>query len=88
MYNLVNKKPLTREEDDIIVYYRNDGYGWAEIARHINETFNTKRTPNQLKNNYNQRLVKTYPNVIRNSITRNKSMKILKPMLPTVPKLR
>ncbi|CAB4425693.1 unnamed protein product [Rhizophagus irregularis] len=32
--------------------------GWAAIALKINETFDLKRTANQIKNNYNQRLSK------------------------------
>ena len=60
---LVNKEPLTQEEDDMVVYYRNLGYGWAAISRHINNTFHTIRAPNQLKNNFNQRLKKLHPGV-------------------------
>jgi hypothetical protein len=45
----------------MVARYRSEGYGWAEISRIINLTFRTDRTPNQLKNNFNQRLYKQYP---------------------------
>ena len=57
---IVNKAPLT-DEDEILIQQRNNGCGWAKIARLIEEKFGTKRTPNQLKNNFNLRLKILYP---------------------------
>jgi hypothetical protein len=54
---------LSQKEDDIIVYFRNNGLGWAQIARHIYGALKIKRSPNELKNNYNQRLKKSHPDV-------------------------
>ncbi len=56
--DLVNKKPLTPHEDTLIIHYRYYfNYGWAKIAKVIGNN----RTPNQIKNNYNQRLKKRLP---------------------------
>jgi hypothetical protein len=68
---IVNKAPLTDKEDEILIQQRNNGCGWAKIARLIEEKFGTKRTPNQLKNNFNQRLRRLYPG--RTNIKVNKS---------------
>ncbi|CAB4461378.1 hypothetical protein RhiirA1_537863 [Rhizophagus irregularis] len=56
----IDKHPLSIEEDALILKMRNseNPAGWATIALRINETFNLKRTANQIKNNYNQRLSK------------------------------
>ncbi|RGB39066.1 hypothetical protein C1646_664904 [Rhizophagus diaphanus] len=56
----INKHPLSIGEDSLILELRNieNPVGWALIASKINETFNLKRTANQIKNNYNQRLSK------------------------------
>jgi hypothetical protein len=65
----------------MIVHYRNLGYGWAQIARRINSNFHTIRTPNQLNNNYNQRLKKIHPNVrpdIKNTLAPEESKEINK----------
>ena len=57
-FNIANKKPLTRDEDELIILYRSYyKYGWAKIAKEIGNN----RTPNQIKNNYNQRLKKRLP---------------------------
>ena len=61
---IVVKGKLSREEDDLIVKLRNQDIGWAGIAREIKKEFNIHRTPNELKNNYNQRLKKSHPDVI------------------------
>ncbi|EXX51578.1 hypothetical protein RirG_260790 [Rhizophagus irregularis DAOM 197198w] len=59
----IDKHPLSIEEDALILDMRKckkgeNPAGWAAIALRINETFNLKRTANQIKNNYNQRLSK------------------------------
>ncbi|CAG8511045.1 14110_t:CDS:1 [Acaulospora colombiana] len=52
---LVNKKPLTEEEIEKIYSLRILKKKWAEIARELGN----KRTPNTIKNVWNQRLSKT-----------------------------
>ncbi|CAB4374674.1 unnamed protein product [Rhizophagus irregularis] len=59
----IHKHPLSIEEDALILDMRKcekgeKPAGWAAIALKINETFDLKRTANQIKNNYNQRLSK------------------------------
>ncbi|CAB4379437.1 unnamed protein product [Rhizophagus irregularis] len=56
----IDKHPLSKEEEALILKYRQSetDNGWARIAAIINDTFKTKRTANQIKNNYNQRLRK------------------------------
>lgn len=51
---------MSKEEDNLILKMRENksDNGWARIASVINETFKIKRTANQIKNNYNQRLSK------------------------------
>jgi hypothetical protein len=51
---------LSKEEEALILKYRQSetDNGWAKIASVIHEKFKIKRTPNQIKNNYNQRLKK------------------------------
>jgi hypothetical protein len=74
----------------MIVHYRNLGHGWAQIARHINNAFHTIRTPNQLKNNFNQRLKKFHPGVnpdINNVLAPKKYVKIFKP-ISKIPQIR
>ncbi|GBB98518.1 hypothetical protein RclHR1_03250012 [Rhizophagus clarus] len=60
----IDKQPLSKEEDDLILEYRQHetDNGWVKIASVIYEKFKIKRTPNQLKNNYNQRLLKKFYN--------------------------
>ncbi|CAI2163747.1 17529_t:CDS:2 [Funneliformis geosporum] len=50
----INKNPLSSFEDEMVVRYRESNHGWAEIAKLLGNN----RTPNQIKNNYNQRLSK------------------------------
>ena len=52
---IVIKTPLSEEEDAIIIEYRQreTDCGWAKIATVIYKELKIKRTPNQLKNNYN-----------------------------------
>ncbi|PKC68566.1 hypothetical protein RhiirA1_416813, partial [Rhizophagus irregularis] len=52
----IDKHPLSKEEEALILKFRETGNGWARIAAIVNDTFKTKRTANQVKNNYNQRL--------------------------------
>ena len=76
---------MSSEEENLIVKLRNEGIGWAEVSRQIYKKFNNKRTPNELRNNYNQRLKKLYPdasvginNFLAGRITKNKSTKSTK----------
>ncbi|CAG8436236.1 12545_t:CDS:2 [Funneliformis mosseae] len=50
----INKDQLSPEEDLLVIHYRSQGFGWANIAKLLKNG----RTPNHVKNNYNQRLAK------------------------------